>query len=111
MWISSSGVRHDFADIAGGPTLDLDPDTLAAGAVATWNNAGSAGGSFTAAGGAQPTAGAGPNGHKQVDFDGTDDAMVTTLIGSQIITAAAYTAFAVVNVDAINTNDATAYTN
>lgn len=107
----ASGARHDFSDVASGPTLDLDPDTLAAGLVATFNNSGSAGGSFTAAGGARPTCQAGPNGHKEVDADGAANVMGTALVGSNILSAAAYTMFAVVKIDAIDTNAAASYDN
>lgn len=57
--------------------LDLQADAITASdddPIGTWANAGTLGGSFTAAGGARPTYHTG-GGHPYVTFDGTDDLM------------------------------------
>lgn len=112
MWNSFiPGVRHDFADVST-LQLDLDPDVLTAGVVGTFANSGPAGGTFTAAGGVRPTCvAAGLNGHNGLSFDGTDDTMASTLTGANILDADGYVFFAVVTIDAINTDSAAAYDN
>lgn len=89
--------RPDFADFAS-VKGDIFPDLSAAGAIASLNNAGPAGGTFTSTGTAEPTNGAGTGGHAGIAFDGTDDILDTTLHASALISASAYTFYAVVTV-------------
>lgn len=88
-----------------GLTLFLDADNLSAGSIATFTNTGSAGGTFTAAGSAQPTCTAGSvNGHKSLDFDGTDDIMQSAKVLSDFMTDSADTVWAAVQVTSCGTN-------
>ncbi len=113
-WISDASVataafvRHDFNDF---PSLriDLDPDYLTPGLVATWPNRGPAGGTFTASGTARGTCIANAqNGHNVMDFNGLPPPDGTlydsTLSGSSVVSATQYTAFGVWIVDACETD-------
>lgn len=94
-----------------GLTLDLNAESLSVGAVATWANAGSAGGSFT-----QATAGKRPllnatavNGAKGVVFDGVDDDLVSAIALTNIITTTDYTAFALMSYQSSGAADTAPY--
>lgn len=91
------------------PTLLIDPDTVAAGAVPTINNGGSAGGAFaTPVGFGNPTCvAAGVNGHNYLDFDPAFLPIIQSAdpLGSYL-SASAYTVWAVVWVDAPSTGSA-----
>lgn len=100
----------------------FDPATLA---LASWNrgsyagapwagvaSAGTSGAhSLLATGGSPPTAGTPVNGYAPAAFDGVAKYMDADGTANDYMTAAAYSGWALVKVNAITTNDATAYNN
>lgn len=101
---------NSFADIAS-LTLDIFPDDIPEGVVTSFIPGGQAS-AFSAAGAARPTCQRlAYESRSALVFDGVDDAMTSAFAGSTVIAAAAYTAFAVVEIDAVETNDATHYLN
>lgn len=109
-WIEREDTGTDPATLS--PTVLLDADALSTGAVTSWSNAGTAGGTFDSSGSEVPVVtAAGPGGRKWVDLAGGDAAMWSSANLSSYITAPAYTWWVVFRADVINTGFADSVAN
>lgn len=77
---------------AGSPTLWLKDSGITGSPISAWANSGSAGGSLTGVGTAQPTIVAN-NGHNGAAFDGSDDVLTGGPSQFTVITGSAYSAW------------------
>lgn len=96
-------------------TLVLDPNNLSPGIITKFSNTGSAGGEFlcTGTGAIRPICyeGGCNSINRALQFNGVDQFMPTTLVGTNIVAANAFTILAVVFIGSIATNGANPFDN